>query len=228
MKLENANILIIDDHRLVAEGIKSLLSRKSGVGSVSVSNSVRHTLVNDGALDRFDLIIIDLHMPTIDAFGFLRAVKTRNLNIPVIVISGDDDRNHIRRVFQEGAKGYISKCAPVTELLQGVSTVLEGEKFAPSHLCCTVATTGSELSTQQTQNHLAQLNDQRLNLKPIRKRQREILELINSGYPNSDIATVMGISESTVKAHLSNVFKTLNVKNRTQCVKVARDLNLIT
>jgi len=218
MSKQVKNILIIDDHRLVADGLKLILSQAWDAFNITTSNSVRTVLHNEEILRQQDIILVDLHMPTIDGFGFLASFKKRRINVPVIIVSAADNREEIERVLRCGAMGFIPKNASSADMVNGINEVLNGRRFIPEHLI-------GEIRWQL--NEEGESSAKRINVEKVRPRQMEVLKLMHAGYSNSDIGIILGLSESTVKTHVGKLFKLLNVKNRTACVLAAVEMKLI-
>lgn len=216
MNDRDKKVLIIDDHRLVAEGLALILSQTSPDLIISVSNSVRSVLQDTKVLVEQDLILVDLDMPAIDGYAFLSALKERKIVVPVIVVSATESKRDIERALSEGAQGFIPKNAPSVEFVKGIKAVSDGQLFVPEHL--TGSIDWKNIFDQEKGNN---------ELDAIRPRQIEVLKLIKSGYSNVDIATVLNLSESTVKTHVTTLFKALKVKNRTSCVQEAIRMGLI-
>lgn len=224
MSNQRKNLLIIDDHRLVADGLRLILSQALDNVSISTSNNVRSVLEKEEILKEQSLVLVDLHMPTIDGYGFLAALRQRKIKVPVIVVSAVENRLDIQRVLKEGAQGFIPKNAPSVEMVKGVKAVLDGNMFIPEHLTGIIDWDTNNNKKSDSEKPPQKNN---INLDVIRERQIEVLKLMHSGYSNTDIATVLNLTESTVKSHVSILFKALNVKNRTACVRVAIELELI-
>jgi DNA-binding NarL/FixJ family response regulator len=215
-------ILIIDDHQLVADGLAMILSRVSEQVTISTSYSVRSALADDTILKQQDLILVDLHMPTIDGFSFLKALAHRKITVPTVVISGVEERSDIQKALQLGACGFIPKELPSAQMLYGLRRVLSGHRYLPEHLADFLQLSGREKAAQlESQAETDQGAPQ------IRERQLDVLELMYRGHSNSDIASILGISESTVKSHVSTLFRAFGVTNRTACVRAGLASNLI-
>ena len=214
------HILIIDDHRLVADGLALILSQAMPGANISTSHNVRSVLQDADLIEKQSLILADLNMPTIDGFAFLSALRKRGINTPVIIVSAEESKSDIERALREGAKGFIPKNAPSIEFVTGIKAVSAGKIHVPEHLTGTIDWAKTTNSTDQTDSSGNKLS-------AIRPRQIEVLKLIKAGYSNSDIGTVLNLSESTVKTHVTTLFKALNVKNRTACVQEAIKLELI-
>lgn len=211
---KDPHILIIDDHRLFADGL-ALILRNLGGTNVTVRNDAQSALKDTDQLRDYDLILVDLHMPQFSGFDFLMAVKAQSLNLSVAVISGTDKRSDIERTVQLGAKGFISKQTNGKKFLKAVTSLLNGKsvllsKWASEIDWCQTTSTGSMAADC-----------------PVTGRQLQVLELMSNGLQNKQIALALGISPYSVKDHVKNLFRNFEVHNRTLCVQTARDQNLI-
>ena len=212
-------ILLIDDHRLFADGLSLVLSQ-TGEYEVSTFYNARSVLDNDAVVEEHDLALIDLDMPGLDGFGFLKGIIQRKLKIKVVIVSGTENRSDINRILQMGAQGFLPKNSPSSIMLEGVETVLAGEKFVPKNLW-------GEVNWQALNPNDKEYKNKTLDNSQISSRQLEILSLLRDGYANKEIAQILDVTESTVKSHISLLFKALGVKNRTACVQKGLEQALI-
>ncbi len=206
--------MIIDDHSLFVDGLALILRNLGQDVDVSTSNSAAACLINPMSLENIDLVLIDLEMPSMNGFNFLSAVRMQNLPLRVAVISGTEKKSEIERALSEGAFGFIPKDTPSHEMLSAVTHLLAGNRYLPPKWLGYI---DWKPNVDIRGRHSATLT----------KRQRDVLELVADGLHNKQIASVLGISISAVKRHVENVFKKLGVNNRTSCVKVAREKNLL-
>lgn len=214
------NILMVEDHRLVADAMKVMLTEVSPGTNITACYSTQHALSIIDTGRRFQLVLTDLFMPGIDGIGLLVGLKNRDKQIPVVVISGSDDDKHIRMAMENGASGFIPKTLPAAEMIAGIRQVIDGGRFFPERFAnldnqMRRGETAAFVPAQNTQGH-----------KPGQK-QLQVLQLMADGNSNKQISQIVGISEATVKYHTSQLFKLLGVKNRTSCVKEAQLRGLI-
>ena len=204
------NLLIIDDHQLFAEGLIFLFE--------SIDTSIRTSHVKNGteALDYLqhhaspDLILLDINLPGINGFSLMKKFQTINIWSPVLVISAIDSSATAQLAIESGASGFISKSSSGTTLISAIQTVLKGDIYTPK-------VSSSDPSSDASNIEIAHVT----------KRQKEILHLLSQGLLNKQIASELGISANTVKAHLYEVFRALKVNNRTAAVKTAFQQGLI-
>jgi DNA-binding NarL/FixJ family response regulator len=210
-------ILLIDDHQLFSDGLELILSKLGADVVVEQTASARVALSDVEKLGEYDLILVDLEMPNIDGFGFLKAIKERGITTPVAIVSASQNRTDIETSLKLGAVGFIPKYASSPEMLAGVAQVLKGQNFVPEHI---VGPIDWPTSTDKP-------NPKNVRSLKISQRQYEILQMMYAGNSNNDIAIVLNISESAVKTHVSRLFRALEVKNRTACVRAAIEKDLI-
>jgi len=206
-------ILIVDDHALFADGLSLILASLGSHISISVSNSAEEVLRDMSALAKYDLVLIDLHMPRMDGFSFLSAIRVQKSPIWVGVISGTEHQREIERSIGLGARGFIPKDSSSDDMLAAISTLLRGQRYLPEQWAGTINFLDHSEPTPSNRN--------------LTERQLQVLGLMRDGLQNKQIAVVMGISVSAVKGHIENVFKIMGVNNRTACVQVASERGLL-
>ncbi|RBP53780.1 response regulator [Arenicella xantha] len=214
--MTNANyrVLIIDDHKLFADGLKLILHSAQEIAEVDIASDAFVLLSDKEKLLSYDLVLIDLHMPRFSGFGFLTALKTQSLPVNVAVISGTEKKSEIERAILLGARGFIPKDSESVELNQAVAQLLSGKRYLPQQWLGEIDWLPPE-TKETVKSH------------PLTVRQLQVLELMRDGMQNKQIALILGVSTSSVKGHIELLFKNLNVNNRTACVQAAREARLI-
>jgi len=218
MDLDNSNhkVLVLDDHCLFSEGLSLILSKQKYVLEVKTETDPQRVLDNLEMLSAYDLILVDLSMPVLNGFNFLQILTDLKINIPTIVISSSESRLDIEKSLQLGARGYITKHSAAEAMLQGIQDVLEGKTHIPEHL------------NKNLDWPLKKSRDSNMDVKiNLSNRQKEVLNLMFHGHSNHQIASILNVSESTIKGHISSIFKILKVKNRTACVRAALKHQLV-
>jgi len=204
------NILVVDDHALFRGGVVQALHENDGTVSVLECSLIDSALdrIESGA--RIDLMILDLHMPGHSGLSALEHARARCPAIPVLVLSGQDDPLTIQQCIEMGACGFLPKAAPAEALQQALKLVLSGGVYLPAN-CLSVASGGTA--------HWPDADDLwgRLGVR-LTERQREVLLALVQGKPNKVIARELGVSDGTVKTHITNIFGALGLSNRTQAV----------
>lgn len=210
------NILLVDDHRLVADALAIMLHDLADAVKVTICHTSQHALSVIDEKPEFDLILTDIYMPGIDGLGFLQGLKSRAINTPVVVISGTDNVKVAQAAIDKGAAGFINKSLPGAEMLSALRKVLAGEKYQSDNV---ESTSLYRLTNESVNQHVT--------ADSLSARQLEVLQLIVAGNSNKQIAQVLQIRETTVKYHTRHLFRYLKVKNRTSCIREARQLGLI-
>lgn len=206
------NVLIIDDHKLFSDGLEQLISGLADDIQVSKANSVEPFIQDTGALESYDLVLLDLRLPKVDGYTLLNDLTSVKSTPPVIAMSGTESPTDVERALTLGVRGFLSKTTDYPEILHGIRAVLDGEKYISRYW--------------EQRIDLENVQKQTLGPDTISDRQRQMLDLLAQGLQNKEIGRVLNISDSTVKFHLKSLFKLLNVNNRLACVKVARERGL--
>ena len=212
-------VLVIDDHPLVQEGVAAALEALGHEVNVIAAADSEQGLTAAAANPDIDLVLLDLALPGMSGLGVINALHQRFPSLPVVVLSALEDPENIRNAIASGAMGFVPKSAQTRVLIEVLQQVLEGNVSVPSTLSgnAPVVTPGTPPGSG-TEPDVALLT----------LRQLEVLSRLCQGKTNKQIATELGLSEKTVKAHVTAIFKVLGVVNRTQAVLVARRIGMIT
>ena len=210
--------LIVDDHPVVREGLAALL-RQAGpdVAVLLAENSAQGLSLAETRLD-LDAVLLDLAMPGSDGLSAIFEFGKRRPQLPVIILSSSEDPRDVRRALASGALGYIPKSAPPRTILAALQFVLAGNVYVPTLLVNETASASAEASGQGAPNGAG---------PSLTARQIDVLRLVCDGQSNKEIARTLGLSDKTVKAHVTAIFKSLNVVNRMQAAAAARHAALI-
>ena len=221
-------VLVIDDHPLVQEGVAAALEALGHEVSVIAAADSEQGLAAAAANPDIDLVLLDLALPGMSGLGVISALHQRFPSLPVVVLSALEDPENIRTAIASGAMGFVPKSAQTRVLIGVLQQVLEGNVSIPSTLGAGAPVTtpgsapgssgGAGLGGAGTEPDVALLT----------LRQLEVLSRLCQGKTNKQIATELGLSEKTVKAHVTAIFKVLGVVNRTQAVLVARRIGMVT
>lgn len=211
------NILILDDHPLFANALSQIVLRMGSNISIDLAHDTQgaYQLIDFGR--NFDLILLDLKLQGLDGFGFMRLLNNNFISSPVIVISASHNPDNIQKALDLGAVGFISKTASSNTIINSIKRVLNGELVTPSDI-------NFDMSNRKPANVE---NDQNPENFGISARQFSVLQQVTNGLSNKEIAKELGICESTVKTHVSQLFSALAVRNRTACVTEAHRLGLL-
>lgn len=193
-------VLVVDDHRVVRLGLKALLDETSDIEVVGASADGEEACAM--AMDlQPDVILMDLSMPRLDGVEATRRILEESPSISIVVLTSFSDRNRVLAALDAGATGYQLKDADTETLLAGIRHAAEGHAPLDPRVASEVLASRATVAEQTP--HLT-------------AREEEVLELLGTGLLNKQIARQLGISESTVKSHLSRVFQTIGVHDRTQ------------
>ncbi len=209
-----ANFLVADDHPLFREALQGALAKQFGALQLREADSLEATLTALEADDDVDLLLLDLHMPgSGDLYGLIRVREDYPL-LPVAIVSGSEDPQVMARCIGFGALGFIPKSLPSAEIAAAIQSILNGETWLPESAVGQVATLSAE--DQDLAHKVAALTPQ----------QYRVLCHLHEGLLNKQIAWELGITEATVKAHITAIFRKLDINNRTQAVLMAERLQL--
>ncbi len=214
-------ILLVEDHRLVADAMQVMLKEIEPDIDVTACYSTQHALsvVDEGNM--YDLVITDLFMPGIDGIGLIVGLRNRHSQIPIVVVSGSDDDKYIRAAIDQGASGFIPKTLPGAEMIAGLKQVIAGGQSFPERF------QGSSMQGISDADARSFNNAGSSQMQRPGEKQMQVLQLMADGNSNKQISQIVGISEATVKYHTSQLFKLFGVKNRTSCVREAQQRGLI-
>ena len=201
-------LVIADDHPLfrgaLREAVAGLFERAE-IAEAGTSDEVAELLERGGDVD---LILLDLKMPGVRGFSGLMYLRAQYPGVPVIVISANDDPAAVRRCMEFGASGFIPKTAGIEDMRAAISHVLKGGVWTPADVDLA---TQSDAETAELMARMATLTPQQV----------RVLMMLSEGLLNKQIAFQLGVSEATVKAHVSAILQKLAVESRTQAVIAA-------
>jgi DNA-binding NarL/FixJ family response regulator len=197
-------VLLAEDHGLVRAGLERLLSTVEDIEVVGGAADGQEA-VELAAQTTPDVVLMDLSMPGMDGIEATRKIVAAHHDVQVVVLTSMTDRERILGALDAGAVGYLLKDAEPEELIGGIRAASRRESpLAPK--------AARALLTARAETERAELSD----------REREVLRCVAEGMPNKLIARELGISEKTVKAHLTRVFQQIGVTDRTQAALWAR------
>ena len=214
-------VLLVDDHALFRDGMRYVLQQLADEVEILDTGSFSEGLQLVLANPDFDLALLDLNMPDSNGVSSLQLFHQRFPDIPLVVVSGSDQRDDIENVMNLGAMGFISKMSPSKTMLSALRMVLDGGVYVPPQLL--------QQAVAKLEPGLA-LNDkrsQRASKYGLTPRQLQVLQLIGAGKSNKDISRELNLAEGTVKIHVAAIYQTLHVNSRIEAVETARRFGFI-
>ena len=202
-----ANILVADDHPLFREALRSTIAQLFPDGETLEASSLDEAIGLIKAHQDLDLVLLDLNMPGAAGFAGLLTLRREFPKLPVVVVSGLDDRRIVVEALGYGAAGFIPKSSPKTRLTEAIREAMDGNIYVPPEY----REPGAE-----PQGRAASDSDFARRISTLTRQQLRVLKLLSEGRLNKQIAYELGIGETTVKAHVSAILRKLGVYSRTQ------------
>lgn len=207
-------VVIVDDHKMVREGIRKLLEFDGKIKVVGEADNGLECLklLNNNIPD---VLLLDINMPEMNGLEVLKYIRKNKINVKVIILTVHNEIEYLINAVDMNVDGYILKDSESEILKNAIFAVCDGENYIQEEL-------------------IPMLNSRMINrdidkerLKSLTKREIEVLKSIAAGLLNKEIATNLGISERTVKNHISNIFKKIDVADRTQAAVFAIRNNIV-
>lgn len=213
--MSKKRILVVDDHLVVREGLKLIFETEKDYEVVGEAENGEKAIALTEQLMP-DVILMDLNMPKISGLEVIKALNEKNNPVPIIILTTYNDDHLIMEGLSLGAKGYLLKDATREELIRTVESAIRGEILLQPEICDSIFRLKKE-PTQSNNSFNAVITEREL----------FILQAVARGCTSKEIAFDMGISERTVKAHLTNIYGKLNVDSRSEAVAVAIEQGFI-
>lgn len=207
-------VMITDDHSLIREGLKNLLELD---GDIKVIAEAENGIECLNKLDYCspDVLLLDINMPKMNGLEVLEHIKERKINIKVLVLTVHNEVEYLMKAIDIGVNGYILKDSESSELKKAIVSVFCGETYIQPSLIPSLNSRMIEKSKDDDK------------ISSLTNRELEVLKLLSIGMFNKEIAEQLSISERTVKNHVSNIFKKIDVTDRTQAAVFAIRNNLV-
>jgi len=216
--MESIRVLIVDDHPMVRVGLRHCLASYGGVNVVGDAANGREALREIEACQP-QVVLMDLVMPELNGVDAIREVRARWPDVKVLALTSFTEDARVTAAMEAGAAGYLLKDVEPRDLVAAIRDVHRGE--VPLHPKAARVLVDSWRAGPDEQPAAPS------NVSPLTKRETEVLRLLAKGKSNRAIARELVISEKTVKTHVSNILSKFGVRNRTQAVRRARQLDLI-
>lgn len=211
---DTATLIVADDHPLFREALTAAI--RNCVENVSIVEAESLSTLQGAVAENADadLLLLDLNMPGVSGFSALAWLRNNHASLPTVVVSALDDPGVIRRAIRHGASGFIPKSSGIGVIEEGIRAVMDGEVWVPSEIDL------SDDSMDSAEEHAAAA------LSTLTPHQFRVLMMLGDGLLNKQIAYELGVSEATIKAHLTAIFRKMNVNNRTQAILAVQQLQL--
>jgi DNA-binding NarL/FixJ family response regulator len=204
-------IIVADDHPLFRSALSGTLLREFPDVKISEAQDLSSLQSQVEQQTQTQLILLDLHMPGAQGFSGLVFLVAHYPHIPVIVVSAHDQPDIVRRAMDHGASGFLPKSSPIEDMVEAIQTVLDGGVWIPKNISDSQSSSANEMNFAQA---LAQLTPQ----------QFRVASMVSDGLLNKQIAYELHVTEATVKAHMTEIFRKLGLHSRTQVVKAMSEL----
>lgn len=211
---EYIKVMITDDHVMMREGIKQLLEFDGKIKVIGEAGNGNECIEKLKELHP-DVLLLDINMPEKNGIEVLKELKEEKFDVKVLILTVHNEVEYLINAVDVGVDGYIMKDSESSELKKAIQLVMDGENYIQPSL---IPALNSRLVNRD--NDKDKIDD-------LTKRELEVLIEVASGMSNKEIATNLDISERTVKNHISNIFKKIDVSDRTQAAVFAIKNNLI-
>jgi DNA-binding NarL/FixJ family response regulator len=203
---DKIKVMVVDDHPLMRVGVASIVNARQDM-SVVVQTGTGEEAVTLYQQHKPDVTLMDLRLPKMSGVDAIRAIRSRNAGARFIVLTTYEGDEDIHRALEAGAQGYVIKGMPYQTLIDALQRVHAGGRFLPPPVARALAS--------------------RMPDSDLSSREQEVLRLLVDGKANKEIASLLGITEATVKCHVSTILMRLNVSDRTQAVVTALQRGLV-
>lgn len=202
-------LVIVDDHQIIRAGLELMFETMDDIEVLGTADNGVTGLVQITKLQP-DLVLTDIRMPEMDGIELIKQLHQTTPNLPVVVLTTFDDQRPIQQAMQLGARGFLLKDADQATILKTIRGAMKGETYLEPSIA------GKAFTTSATTNEIV--------LTP---REYDVLRQVAQGFHSKEIAETIGVSERTIKAHLTSIYNKLGVFSRAEAVAKALQLHLI-
>ena len=210
----NINVMLVDDHKMLREGIKQLLEFDSEIKVISSAQTGKEclSLLEE---NKPDIVLLDINLPDTSGIKLIKDIKKRSKTIKVMMLTVHNEVEYLVDSLDGGADGYILKDSGAEELIKAIKFIYNGERYIEPSL---IPSLNARLVQLETETDM---------VKSLTKREIQILSLLVSGKSNLDISETLKLSEQTIKNHVTALYKKIGVKDRTQAAVFAIRNNIV-
>lgn len=213
------NILIVDDHLVVREGLKLILETNDSFKVICEASNGQEA-IELLEKNKVDVILLDLNMPVMSGLETISYLNQEQINIPVIILTTYNEDELMIKGIQLGAKGYLLKDTSRDDLFRTIESALRGDTLIKPDIMMKIL----KVKEKSEERIIKNKHEESI----LTEKESSIIKAVSKGYRNKEIAFDMGIAERTVKAHLTNIYNKLNVDSRSEAVSVAIKRGYIT
>lgn len=217
--MNKMTILLADDHALFRDGMRYVLQQLADEVEILDAASFSEALRLAESRPGIDLVLMDLHMPGSTGVHSVREFSLQHPEMPMVVVSGSEQREDMERVMEYGCMGFISKMTSSKVMLAALRMVLDGGIYLPPQLL--------QQSVERMEQSVSDKRSRRSNEFGLTARQVDVLRHLAQGLSNKETAQKMGLAEGTVKIHVAAIFQVLHVSNRMDAVRAAQRLGML-
>jgi NarL family two-component system response regulator LiaR len=218
---ERTSVVLIDDHTVLRDGLKLLLSLEPDLEVVGEAGTGREG-VSVAQEKRPAVVVTDVGLPDIDGVAVTRQLRESLPETRVLVLTVHDEEHYVYTLIQAGASGYLLKNSAGNDLVEAIRTVAAGKPWLQPEIAMRLMSVASDPATQQEALGLAGL------VEPLTSREIEVLKLLAGAASNKEIADRLVISTRTVETHLANIYGKLAVRGRTEAMLWAIHEGIVT
>lgn len=215
---DSIKVMLVDDHEVVLEGLIRILEKQGGIKIVAVARNAEEALEK---VKRFppDVIIVDIQLPGMNGIELIKRIKAGFPGIEAITLTVFDDEQFAKQAIKAGAIGYVIKDAAQEELVKAVRAAAKGESL--------ISTSIARKLIEEMTEPAGKRKKKKEGTEGLSRRELDVIKLMARGYNNRQIADLLFISEHTVKVHIRNIFRKIDVTDRTNAVLWAIENDLV-
>ena len=214
--MNKIKVMIADDHAMVRQGLKTILELEEDIVVVAQAANGEEA-VSIARVQKPDVILMDINMPVLNGLQAIKILKEEDKRYKIIVLTLHQEREYLFKTLQLGCEGYVLKDAESSVLIEAIRSVYQEQTYIQTNMTCELVKEFNRVTLVEKDNSIT---------NNLTNREIEVLKQIAEGMINKEIAKNLFISEKTVKNHISNIFKKLDVNDRTQATIYAFKHNI--
>lgn len=214
--MNKIRVMIADDHAMVRQGLKTILELEEDICVIAQASNGEEA-VTMARREKPDIILMDINMPVLNGLQAIKQLKEEDINYKIIVLTLHQDREYLFKTLQLGCEGYVLKDAESSVLIEAIRNVFSDQTYIQPNMTGELVKEFNRVTLYEQDKSI---------VNNLTNREVEVLKLIAEGMINKEIAKDLYISEKTVKNHISNIFKKLDVNDRTQAAIYAFKHNI--